>query len=72
MYLFLAVLGLYRCSQAFLESRRVRTALYLRCTGFSLRWRLWLLSTGSRALGLQLLGGLQSVTSAAVVPRLNS
>ena len=35
--------------------------LELRCTGFSLRWLLWLQSTGSRALGCQQLWRVGSV-----------
>ena len=52
IYLFLAVLGLYCCSQAFLQLGWVRTTLWLRCTGFLLWRHLLLLSTGSRASSL--------------------
>ena len=52
MYLFLAVLGLPYCVCFLLVAGR-RGLLFIAVHGFSLQGLLLLLSTGSRALGLQ-------------------
>ena len=52
VYLFLAVLGLWRCTLAFL-SVVSRGYSSLRCAGFSRCWLLLLQSTASRVLRLQ-------------------
>ena len=49
--LFLAVLGLHWCMQAFSFTRVSGGYSQLRCAGFSLRWLLQLRSTGSRRAG---------------------
>ena len=63
MYLFLAVLGLPYCVCFLLVAGR-RGLLFIAVHGFSLQGLLLLLSTGSRALGLQQLQHMGSVVAA--------
>ena len=53
-YFFPAALGLRCCAQVFSNCGEQGYSLWW-CPGFSLRWLLWLWSTGSKAHGLQVL-----------------
>ena len=56
IYLFLAVLGLCCCVQAFSSCSESGGYSSLWCAGFSLRWLLLLRSTGSRCAGFSSCG----------------
>ena len=63
IYLFLAVLGLHCCTQAFLYLQWAGATVQSQCMGFSLLSLLLLQSMGSRAHGLQYLMHVGSVVA---------
>ena len=72
IYLHLAVLGLCCHKPAFLCFRWAGGTHQSWCTGFSLKWLLWLSSTGSRAQGLVAVHGLNSFGPQALEHKLSS
>lgn len=63
--IYFVVCQVFIAERTFLQLRQGETALQLRCSGFSLRWLLSLLNTGSRPHGLL---ELRHVGSGTVAP----